>query len=31
MEDISKVVKFLALDIDYLTGQAIEVSGGLMQ
>jgi len=29
-EDIAKVVKFLALDTDYVTGQAIEVAGGLM-
>lgn len=29
-EDIAKVVKFLALDTDYVTGQAIEVSGGLI-
>ena len=29
-EDIAKVVKFLALDTDYVTGQAVEVSGGLI-
>ena len=29
-EDIAKVVKFLALDTEYVTGQAIEVAGGLM-
>ncbi len=29
-EDIAKVVKFLALDTDYVTGQAIEVAGGLI-
>ena len=29
-EDIAHVVKFLALDTDYVTGQAIEVSGGLI-
>ena len=30
VEDIAKVVKFLALDTEYVTGQAIEVAGGLM-
>lgn len=29
-EDVAKVVKFLALDTDYVTGQAIEVAGGLI-
>lgn len=29
-DDIAKVVKFLALDTDYVTGQAIEVAGGLI-
>ena len=29
-EDVAKVVKFLALDTDYVTGQVIEVSGGLI-
>ena len=29
-EDIAKVVNSLALDTDYVTGQAIEVSGGLI-
>ena len=28
--DIAKAVKFLALDTEYVTGQAIEVAGGLM-
>ena len=28
-EDVAKVVKFLALDADYVTGQVIEVDGGL--
>src|SRR5574344_1370506 len=29
-EDIAKAVKFLALDTDYITGQAIQVDGGLI-
>lgn len=29
-EDIAKTVKFLALDADYITGQAIQVDGGLI-
>ena len=29
-EDIAKVVKFLAIDADYVSGQAIEVAGGLI-
>ena len=29
-EDIAKAVKFLALDADYITGQVIEVDGGLI-
>ena len=28
--DIAKTVKFLALDADYITGQAIQVDGGLI-
>ncbi|MCQ2753519.1 MAG: 3-oxoacyl-[acyl-carrier-protein] reductase [bacterium] len=28
-EDVAKTVKFLALDADYVTGQVIEVDGGL--
>ena len=29
-EDIAKAVKFLALDADYVTGQVLEVDGGLI-
>jgi len=29
-EDIAKAVKFLALDADYITGQALEVDGGML-
>ena len=29
-EDIAKVVKFLAVDADYVTGQVLEVDGGLI-
>lgn len=29
-EDIAKAVKFLALDADYITGQALEVDGGMI-
>lgn len=29
-EDIAKTVKFLAVDADYITGQVIEVDGGLI-
>lgn len=29
-EDIAKAVKFLALDADYVTGQALEVDGGML-
>ncbi len=29
-EDIAKAVKFLALDADYVTGQALQVDGGLI-
>lgn len=29
-EDIAKTVKFLALDADYISGQALEVAGGLI-
>jgi NAD(P)-dependent dehydrogenase (short-subunit alcohol dehydrogenase family) len=29
-EDVAKVIKFLALDADYVTGQVLEVSGGLI-
>ena len=29
-EDIAKTVKYLALDADYVTGQVIEVAGGLI-
>ena len=29
-EDIAKVVKFLAVDADYVTGQVIEVDGGMI-
>lgn len=29
-EDIAKTVKFLALDADYITGQALEVDGGML-
>ena len=29
-EDIAKVVKFLAVDADYVTGQLLEVDGGLI-
>jgi len=29
-EDIAKAVKFLALDTDYITGQALEVDGGMI-
>ncbi len=29
-EDIAQVVRFLALEADYVTGQAIEIAGGLM-
>lgn len=29
VEDVAKTVKFLALDADYVTGQVIEVDGGL--
>lgn len=29
-QDIAKTVKFLALDADYISGQAIEVAGGLI-
>lgn len=30
VEDVAKTVKFLALDAEYVTGQVIEVDGGLM-
>ena len=30
VEDIAKAVKFLALDSDYVTGQVLEVDGGLI-
>ncbi len=30
VEDVAKTVKFLALDADYVTGQVIEVDGGMM-
>lgn len=30
VEDIAKTVKFLAVDSDYITGQVIEVDGGLI-
>ena len=30
VEDIAKTVKFLAADSDYITGQVIEVDGGLI-
>lgn len=30
VEDIAKAVKFLALDTDYITGQALQVDGGLI-
>jgi len=30
VEDIAKVVKFLAVDAEYVTGQVIEVDGGLI-
>ena len=29
-EDIAKAVKFLALDADYVTGQVLQVDGGLI-
>ena len=29
-EDIAKTVKYLALDADYVSGQAIEVAGALI-
>ncbi|MCQ2739089.1 MAG: 3-oxoacyl-[acyl-carrier-protein] reductase [bacterium] len=29
-EDVAKVVKFLALDADYVTGQVLEISGGMI-
>ena len=29
-EDVAKVIKFLALDAEYVTGQVLEVSGGLI-
>jgi len=29
-EDVAKVIKFLALDADYVTGQVLEVAGGLI-
>jgi NAD(P)-dependent dehydrogenase (short-subunit alcohol dehydrogenase family) len=28
--DIAKAVKFLALDADYVTGQVLQVDGGLI-
>ena len=30
VEDVAKTVKFLALDAEYVTGQVIEVDGGMM-
>ena len=30
VEDIAKTVKFLAADADYITGQVVEVDGGLI-
>ena len=29
-EDIAKAVKFLALDAQYMTGQVLEVDGGMI-